>query len=356
LAENTQILPFYIIRNPGAADQFRMSSKLKSSTCPSSQNPLKLGVVAMLDIVLTAISYSSAIALAAAGITLIYMTTGTFSFAHASLTAWGFYIVFSFSKLFFREIGNPYIFFPISAIVSGSLSVMIYLAVNRWLLRRRADMITLMMSTLGIDLIYFAFLNVFADYLTQEYKINARLVVLTTDDITIAQVGGFTVRAISLISMALMILTLLSLHYLLNRTRFGIAIRVTIESPSLAEIIGINPERVYLASWFIGGALAGLAGAILSMVVTGTPAIGNLLIVPEFAGSVVGGLYSLFGSFAGGYLIGLSEYIIITLLATFVSRNLIVYQPLIPLLVMTVFLLVYPNGIGAFNWRKILRR
>ncbi|MEM0296037.1 MAG: branched-chain amino acid ABC transporter permease, partial [Candidatus Korarchaeum sp.] len=116
------------------------------------------------------------------------------------------------------------------------------------------------------------------------------------------------------------------------------------------------PEVVYLTSWFLGGAFAGLAGAILSMVITGTPAVGSLVIVPEFAGAIVGGIYSLFGSLAGGYLIGLSEYILITLLATYVSRNLVVYQPLIPLLVMSVFLLFYPEGIGGLQLSRVVER
>ena len=310
----------------------------------------------MLEILMTAIGYSSAIALAAAGITLIYATTGTFSFAHASMTAWGFYAVFAFSKVFFRNNGNPYIFFPLAAILSGSLGILTYLFVNRWLLRRRADMITLMMSTLGVDLIYFAALNVFADYLTQEYRINARLIVLSTEDPVIAQIGELTIRGIPLVSVSIVLSVIVILNYILNKTRFGIAVRVTMENPSLAEIVGINPEIVHLASWFIGGALAGLAGAVLSLIVSGTPAIGNTVIVPMFAGSIVGGMSSIFGGFAGGYLIGLSEYLLITMLATYVSRSLVVYQPLIPLLVMAATLLLYPEGVAGLRLGKVLKR
>jgi len=310
----------------------------------------------MLEVLTTAVSYSSAIALAAAGITLIYMTTGTFSFAHASMTALGFYTIFTFSKVLFKEKGHPYMFFPLAALFSGALGVLTYLTVNRWLLKRRADMITLMMSTLGVDLVYFALLNIFADYLTENYKVNARLIVLSTEDIVLAHIGGFALRGIPVISLLLVVITVISLKYVINRTKFGITLRVTVENPSLAEIVGINPETIYLTSWFLGGALAGLAGAILSMVVTGTPAVGSSVIVPEFAGSIVGGLYSLFGGFAGGYLIGMSEYIVITLVATYISRNLVVYQPIIPLLVMATFLLLYPEGLGALNMGKISRR
>ncbi|MEM0017550.1 MAG: branched-chain amino acid ABC transporter permease [Candidatus Korarchaeum sp.] len=311
----------------------------------------------MLEVLMTAVSYSAAIALAAAGITLIYMTTGTFNFSHASMTAFGLYTVFIFSKVLFRDLGYPtYVFFPVAALISGILGVITYLSVNRWLLKRRADMVTLMMSTLGVDLIYLALLNIIADYLTQKYKVNARLIVLSTEDVSIVQSGDFVLRGIPIVSVSIVMTVIILLKYILNRTKFGIAVRVTIENPSLAEIVGINPEVVYLTSWFLGGAFAGLAGAILSMVITGTPAVGSLVIVPEFAGAIVGGIYSLFGSLAGGYLIGLSEYILITLLATYVSRNLVVYQPLIPLLVMSVFLLFYPEGIGGLQLSRVVER
>ncbi|MEM1520184.1 MAG: branched-chain amino acid ABC transporter permease, partial [Candidatus Korarchaeum sp.] len=287
----------------------------------------------------------------------IYMTTGTFNFSHASMTAFGLYTVFIFSKVLFRDLGYPtYVFFPVAALISGVLGVITYLSVNRWLLKRRADMVTLMMSTLGVDLIYLALLNIIADYLTQEYKVNARLIVLSTEDVSIVQSGDFVLRGIPIVSVSIVMTVIILLKYILNRTKFGIAVRVTIENPSLAEIVGINPEVVYLTSWFLGGAFAGLAGAILSMVITGTPAVGSLVIVPEFAGAIVGGIYSLFGSLAGGYLIGLSEYILITLLATYVSRNLVVYQPLIPLLVMSVFLLFYPEGIGGLQLSRVVER
>lgn len=311
----------------------------------------------MLEVLMTAVSYSAAISLAAVGITLIYMTTGTFNFSHASMTAFGFYAVFICSEILFRDLSYPaYVFFPIAALLSGALGVVTYLSVNRWLLKRGADMVTLMMSTLGVDLIYLAILNVIADYLTQEYKVNARLIVLSTEDVSVAQLGGFVVKGIPVVSVSVVLATAILLKYVLDRTGFGVAMRVTIENPSLAEIVGINPEVVYITSWFLGGAFAGIAGAILSMVITGTPAVGSLVIVPEFAGAIVGGIYSLFGGFAGGYLIGLSEYILITLLATYVSRSLVVYQPLVPLIVMSVFLLFYPEGIGGLQLGRVVGR
>lgn len=333
--------------------QLHSSLKFNYSGHERRFKPSLWEVMILIDIIMTAIGYSSSIALAAAGITLIYMATGTFNFAHASMTAWGFYIVFAFHKVFFKGLGNPYMYFPMAMLFSGMLGVISYYFINRWLLKKGADMTTLMMSTLGIDLVFFAFINMFADFLTYNYKINARLIVLKMEDIILGKIAGFPLRAITLVSIIMVIAIVAILQYILNRTKFGIALRMTIENPSLAAILGINPDLIYLASWFIGGALAGLGGAILSLVYSGTPSIGNVVIVPEFAGSIVGGLYSIFGSLLGGYLIGMSEYIVISLIGTYVSRNLVVYEPLIPLIAMAVTLLVYPQGLGGIDWSKV---
>ncbi len=309
---------------------------------------------AFIQVLMTAIGYSGGIALAAAGITLIYMTTGTFNFAHASMTAWGFYIIFSFYKVFFG--GNPYYFFPVAFVFSGILGIITYVIVNRWLLKKGADMVTLMMSTLGIDLIFFAFINVFADYLTSVYKVNSRLIVMTTYDMVLGEIAGFKFKAITLISVLLVVGIALLFYFILTRTKFGIAFRITVENPDLASILGINTEVIYLVAWFIGGALAGLGGAVLSLVISGNPYTGNVVIVPEFAASIVGGLYSIYGAFLGGYLIGLSEYIIINLIASAFGRSLVVYEPLIPLLAMAATLLIYPSGLAGINWEKLFKK
>ncbi len=308
----------------------------------------------IVQIFMTAVGFSGGLALAAAGITLIYMTTGTFNFAHASMTAWGFYIVFSLYKVLLG--GNTYLYFPVAFLFSGFLGVITYLLVNRWLLKRGADMVTLMMSTLGVDLAFFAFINIFADYLTATYKVNTRLIVLTTEDIILGKIGTFPFKAITIVSVAIVVGIALFFYLLLNKTKFGIAFRITVENPALASILGINTETIYLFAWFMGGAMAGLGGAILSLVISGTPTVGNTVIVPEFAASIVGGLYSIYGGLVGGFLIGLSQKLIINWLGSVLGGNIVVYEPIIPLLIMAATLLIYPEGLAGINWRRLFSR
>jgi len=294
----------------------------------------------VLDLFAKAIAYSSGIAIGAAAITLIYISTRTFNFAHASMVAWGFYMMFTLTYLVG---GSPYYYLPIAALFSSFLGVITYVTVNRRLLRSKASETTLMMSTLGVDLIFYGFLNVFADFLVNPpYRLPAKYFVLEVKDFTIS---GF--RGIGLIAPILVIAIVGGLQLFFTRSKLGIAMRATIENPDLAGVLGINPEFIYLLAWLIGGALAGLAGGILSLVMTGYTAVGMTIIVSFFAGAIVGGLYSVLGSLLGGFLIGLGEYVGSYLLAMYVGGWIMAYRPVIPLVIMASTLLIYPQGLAG---------
>ncbi len=308
----------------------------------------------MIDLILKAIAYSSGIALTAAGITIIYMATRTFNFTHASMVSWGFYVVFALYSLLG---GTPYYYVLLASLFCGFLGVLVYYSVNRYLLKAGASMITLMMSTLGVDLVSYAGINIFADYLTEVYKIpNARYFVLELKDISLGMLGGVSIRAITFISVMVVIILILGLHTFLTRTKFGIAIRATIENTYLATVLGINPDKVYLVSWFLGGALAGLGGGLLSMTISGYPAVGMTIIVTMFAGSIVGGLNSIFGSLMGGFLVGLSEYLGITGLSLIVGGWVLAYRLIIPLMALVLSLLFFPQGLGSIRLKGPMYR
>jgi branched-chain amino acid transport system permease protein len=304
----------------------------------------------MIDLILKSIAYSSSIALMASGITIIYIATRTFNFAHASMVSWGFLIMFAFYSWFG---GTPYYYVLVAAAFSGFLGIIIYYSVNRRLLKANASGVTLMMSTLGVDLVLFAAINLFADYLTNVYKVNARLFFLELKDISFGIIGGVNIRAAPFVSILVVVLVITLLHTFLTKTTLGTAMRATIENTSLAMVLGVNPEIVYVLSWFLGGALAGLGGALLSLIYVGRPEVGMEIIVTMFAGSIVGGLYSIFGSLLGGFLVGLSEYLGITFLSLSFGGWILAYKPLIPLAVMVLALLIYPQGISGISLRRI---
>jgi branched-chain amino acid transport system permease protein len=98
-----------------------------------------------------------------------------------------------------------------------------------------------------------------------------------------------------------------ALGWYLKTSLPGKAIRAIAQDRRAARLMGINVDRMYMISFGIGTALAGLAGCLLAPLYTMSPQIGANFIMPAFAVVVLGGLGSVAGAYAGGFIVGLTE-------------------------------------------------
>jgi branched-chain amino acid transport system permease protein len=98
-----------------------------------------------------------------------------------------------------------------------------------------------------------------------------------------------------------------ALTLFLQRTMAGKAIRAVIQDRQSARLMGINVSRIYLLTFGLGTALAGVAGALLAPIYTLSPYIGSNFILAAFAVVVLGGLGSVPGAYIGGLAVGLME-------------------------------------------------
>jgi len=283
-------------------------------------------------------------------LTLTYITTKVPNFAQGALVTAGLYTgfaLFSINKI------NPYESLPVSFLVGGTIAIGIYLLVLRPLSRRGATIISLMIATLAVDIIFVGIFGIYSDYLYQVKEVyDAKLFyALTGADFTLFGVNGVAYAAPTALA-----LTTIILYLVLTRTRFGLAMRATVENSNLAKVIGINTEVVYVTSWFIAGGVAAIAGVFYSFWLGGEPDIGSILLISMFAGSILGGLKSIYGAVFGGLVVGGSEIVVTTLGAQYVGSWVTAYEPGIPLLVMVITLLVLPGGMTSLDWRRLLSR
>ena len=104
------------------------------------------------------------------------------------------------------------------------------------------------------------------------------------------------------------IVLMFGIHFLLQRTKLGKAMRAMADNKDLAQVTGIPTERVIRATWIIGGALAGIAGFLI-VLERGTLSfnIGWRLLLLIFAGVILGGIGSVYGAMAGGIVIGVAS-------------------------------------------------
>jgi len=120
-------------------------------------------------------------------------------------------------------------------------------------------------------------------------------------------IGPVQIGLARLIVLAAATLVALALGAFLQRTMLGKAIRAVAQDHRAATLMGIDVQWVYMVSFGIGAALAGLAGCLLSPLYTMSPQIGTNFILPAFAVVVLGGLGSVLGAYVGGFIVGLTE-------------------------------------------------
>jgi branched-chain amino acid transport system permease protein len=265
----------------------------------------------------------------------------------ASMATIGFYVIYTGVTLFG---GLPYQYYPFVLIVGAITGVICYYGLNRPLLYRKAAETTLMMSTLGYDLVLLSLIQMYADFLTYNFKLFPRRVTMSLFDFEL-----FGERAAAFILPIIAIACLTILHFFLTKTKFGIAMRATIENPTLAGASGINSDRVYLVSWIISGGMAALGGSFMAMAMTGTPVMGMYTIPLMFAGAILGGLGNIYGGILGGMVIGLTEYAGVYLLAQQFGPWILGYRMGIPLFIMAATLLIFPRGLSGIPLGKIIK-
>ena len=136
------------------------------------------------------------------------------------------------------------------------------------------------------------------------------------------------------IAVLLIVLTWAFLQY----TKTGQAIRATAQNRTAAKYMGIDTDQIYVITLGIGTALAGAAGALLSMLFPIDPYVGWSYLLKTFAVVVLGGVGSVIGTLVGGLVLGVSE----NLGALYLGGG---YRNVVSLLIFLVVLLVKPEGL-----------
>jgi branched-subunit amino acid ABC-type transport system permease component len=98
-----------------------------------------------------------------------------------------------------------------------------------------------------------------------------------------------------------------AVHDLLTRTKIGKAKRAIADSPELAQLTGIETEKIIRATWIVGASLAAAAGVFLAIDTHVETMMGFKILLPLFASAILGGVGSPYGAMAGGLVIGITE-------------------------------------------------
>jgi len=288
-------------------------------------------------IIKDALVYANCVTMMSIGFTLTYMISRVPNFAQSTFAVLGVYCTFTMVRIL--EI-NPYLAMPLGVLLGAVLALVVYLGVVNTLTKYGAGPILLTISLLALQQIFLAGVQIYADYVRNVLGIYSRGFMLRVNDFRVGEFPG-----VLLVSTVLIVVIIVSLHLVLTRTQFGIAIRATVANAPLASVLGINIKKISLVSWMITGGLAGLAGTFLPLWFSSGPGSGGMLSMSIFAASVVGGLSSIYGAVIGGYVISLLEvwgsYLLMKQLGLWAGA----YRMLIPLTLMSLILMYEPGGI-----------
>jgi branched-chain amino acid transport system permease protein len=109
------------------------------------------------------------------------------------------------------------------------------------------------------------------------------------------QLGEYSYSQYRLLLIFISILILVLLYVFFLKSNFGTLARATIENPKIAATLGVKVDKVYMVTFCIGSALAGLTGAIYAPTMTIVPSIGQAFIVSAFVTVVTAGASPFIG-------------------------------------------------------------
>jgi branched-chain amino acid transport system permease protein len=301
----------------------------------------------MLQLIADGLVVGSVIALGAVGLTLTYSILRFANFGQGEFMTWGAYLAVSALAFVLAVTGGgmmepmgPFSFgwqLIVAMVLAAVLTAVLALVVDWLLFRRlrRGNAITLVIASFGAalalrNLVQFLY-GTLPEYYTREIQIAIRLV---PRDV----LGGLRVTPDQMLVIGLTIGLMVALQLLLTRTTLGRAMRATAMNPALARVAGVDTDAVVRATWVIGAALAAVAGVFAGIVGQIRPMLGFDLLLPLFAAAILGGIGSVRGAVAGGYIVGLAESLSVPLVGA-------EYRAATAFVVLIGILLVRPTGL-----------
>jgi branched-chain amino acid transport system permease protein len=286
--------------------------------------------------------------LVALGFSMVYGVLKLLNFAHGDLymvgAFAGYFVIQWFGGSKALTIPVPLllvIMFVLAAALTGGLGV----AIERFAYRplRNAPRIAPLITAIGIS---FFLENAALLLFGGQFRIYN-----TSDFIPFSsgfRIGSVSVDAVQIMVVVLGIALMIGLQQLVVRTRLGKQMRAVAVDREAAEMLGINVNFTIAATFFLGSALAGVAGVMAGLLfnqVTNT--IGFLAGLKAFTAAVVGGIGSLPGAMLGGLLIGMAESFVTGYVSS-TFTNLLVFGLLIAVM------LVRPTGLlGQVQLQKV---
>jgi branched-chain amino acid transport system permease protein len=282
-------------------------------------------------------------ALVALGYTMVYGVLNLINFAHGDVLMIGAMIGLTILNVLEHVAPGLPGYVALAIAIGGAIPVcmLVNILIERVAYRslRNAPRLAPLITAIGVSIL----LQTFAMMIWGRSPLPFKQL-LSTEPILI---GGALISQTQLLLLVLAALAMVALVVLVEKTKMGRAMRATAENPRVAGLMGVDSNRVIVATFAIGAALAAVAGvmwganyASIGFAMGFTPGL------KAFSAAVLGGIGNIYGAMIGGILLGIIESLgagyIGDLTGGFLGSH---YQDIFAFVVLIIVLTIRPSGI-----------
>jgi branched-chain amino acid transport system permease protein len=248
-----------------------------------------------LDTIIQGVLLGGLYALFAAGLSLVFGIMRLVNLAHGDLIVLAAFLILALIS----ALGlNPFV----AALVAMPLMFAIGWALQFFLLNRTlgADILPPLLVTFGLSI-------VIQNGLLEGFSADSRRIPVGGLDSASVALGPVNVGVMPLLTFASALAVIVGLNQLFYRTSLGRAFRATSDDPVTAGLMGIRPKRIFATATGIAMMVVTIAALYLGTRANFDPTIGPARLIYAFEAVIIGGLGSLWGTLAGGIVIGIAQ-------------------------------------------------
>lgn len=282
-------------------------------------------------------------ALVALGYTMVYGVLNLINFAHGDVLMVGAMVGLSIIKLLqVVAPGLAGIAMLLIAILGAiPVCIIVNILIERIAYRRlrNAPRLAPLITAIGVSIL----VQTFAMMIWGRSPIPFPSVMPTVP----VQIGGAVISQIQILLLVLATAAMIGLVLLVEKTKMGRAMRATAENPRVAGLMGVDSNKVIVATFAIGAALAAIAGVMWAANYSSAQfAMGFVPGLKAFSAAVLGGIGNIYGAMVGGILLGLIESLGAGYIGDLTGGILgSQYQDIFAFIVLIIVLTLRPSGI-----------
>jgi branched-chain amino acid transport system permease protein len=248
-----------------------------------------------LDTIVQGVLLGGLYALFAAGLSLVFGIMRLVNLAHGDLIVAAAFLIL----VIVEALGlNPFL----AALAAAPAMFAFGWALQRFVLNRvlGKDILPPLLVTFGLSV-------ALQNGMLEAFSADSRRIAAGPLESASVDLGVVTVGLMPLLTFASAVLAIVALNQVFYRTALGRAFRATSDDPVTASLMGVDPQRVFALATGIAMLVVTLAALYLGMRSNFDPSIGPARLIYAFEAVIIGGLGSLWGTLAGGVIIGVAQ-------------------------------------------------